>query len=117
MTETLQMLTPKAVAGILGVHQKTDHLWLRNGKLKGVKISYRAWRIPRSALDQFIEQNSNVVPGKDVKEPLREERDSSLPTTVSPEPFEDNHDSPQAKMKHYIRDIMGEQLPEKKQGE
>ena len=52
-----------------------------------------------------------------MKEPLREERDSSLPTTVSPEPFADNHDSPQAKMKHYIRDIMGEQLPEKKQGE
>jgi excisionase family DNA binding protein len=117
MTETLQMLTPKAVAEILGVHPKTVHLWLRNGKLKGVKISYRAWRIPRSALDQFIEQNSNVVPRKDVKEPQGEGRDSSSPTTSSPEPLPDNHDSPQAKMKHYIRDIMGEQLPEKNQSE
>ena len=55
MTETLPMLTPQDVARILGVHQKTVHLWLRNGKLKGIKISYRAWRIPRSALEQFIE--------------------------------------------------------------
>jgi len=117
MTEILQMLTPKAVAEILGVHPKTVHLWLRNGKLKGVKISYRAWRIPRSALDQFIEQNSNVVPRKDVKEPKGESEDSNLPTTISPKSFPDNHDSPQAKMKHYIRDIMGEQLPEKNQSE
>jgi hypothetical protein len=34
MTEILRMLTPKDVAEILGVHQKTVHLWLRNGKLK-----------------------------------------------------------------------------------
>jgi excisionase family DNA binding protein len=113
MTETLQMLTPKDVAGILGVHQKTVHLWLRNGKLKGIKISYRAWRIPRSALDQFIEQNSNVRPQKGTENQWREGITDNLPAPATPESFAGNHDSPQAKMKHYIRDIMGEQSPGK----
>ena len=62
MAENIQMLTPKEVAQILGVHYKTVHIWLREGKLKGIKISYRAWRIPQSALDLVIEQNSNVSP-------------------------------------------------------
>jgi len=118
MTEPLQMLTPKAVAQILGVHPKTVHLWLRNGKLKGIKISYRAWRIPQSALDQFIEQNSNAVPqrGTDNQQEAAGKHDE-LPANAAPGPLSDNYDSPQAKMKHYIRDIMGEQLPEKNQGE
>ncbi len=113
MTETLQMLTPKDVAGILGVHQKTVHLWLRNGKLKGVKISYRAWRIPRSALDQFIEQNSNVMQQKGVVGQPEAGADDILSTDTTPEPSADNHDSPRAKMKHYLQNIMGEQSPEK----
>jgi excisionase family DNA binding protein len=114
MTETLHMLTPKDVAGILGVHQKTVHLWLRTGKLKGVKISYRAWRIPQPALDEFIEQNSNVV----VRRGTEEQKETGITSILSPstpsEPFADNHDSPQIKMKHYLRDIMGEHPPEKK---
>ena len=114
MNDTTQMLTPKIVAGILGVHQKTVHLWLRNGKLKGVKISYRAWRIPRSALDQFIEQNSNVMSQSGTKEEQREGINSSISTNTTSEPFTDNLDSPRQKMKHYIRDIMGEQSPGKK---
>ena len=113
MTETLQMQTPKAVAEILGVHQKTVHLWLRNGKLKGVKISYRAWRIPRSALDQFIEQNSNVMPQRGTENQQGVENNNNLPANALSEPFADNNDSPQAKMKHYIRDILGEQPPGK----
>jgi excisionase family DNA binding protein len=114
MTETLQMLTPKAVAEILGVHQKTVHLWLRNGKLKGVKISYRAWRIPQSALDQFIERNSNVMSQTGTDEQPEIKTGSNLPTDSAPEPLAENHDSPQAKMKHYLRDIMGEQSSGKK---
>jgi len=113
MTETPHMLTPRDVAGILGVHQKTVHLWLRNGKLKGVKISYRAWRIPQSALDQFIEQNSNAKSQRGTEEQQEAGITSSLPDGATPEPFADNHDSPQTKMKHYLRDIMGEQSPEK----
>ena len=113
MTEILQMLTPRDVAGILGVHQKTVHLWLRNGKLQGIKISYRAWRIPRSALDQFIEQKSNVMPQRGMEDLQGKGIPDNLPASTIAEPFTDNHDSPQAKMKHYLRDIMGEQPPGK----
>src|SRR5271157_2680342 len=60
MDDNTQLLTPKQVAEILGIHQKTVHLWLRSGRLTGTKISYRAWRIPRSALNSFIENNSNL---------------------------------------------------------
>jgi excisionase family DNA binding protein len=70
MTVDTQFLNTKEVAEILGVHQKTVHNWLRTGKLAGTKISYRAWRIPRSALEEFVVSNSNVRPnalGKDTK--------------------------------------------------
>ena len=110
MSETLQMLTPKDIAGILGVHQKTVHLWLRNGKLKGVKISYRAWRIPRTALDEFIEQNSNVVPQKGA-----EVAATGVKGNIPEEPVQESpaviHDTPRAKMKQYLQDIMAEQAP------
>jgi excisionase family DNA binding protein len=113
MTETLQMLTPRDVAGILGVHQKTVHLWLRNGKLKGIKISYRAWRIPRSALDQFIDQNSNEMTKKETEGQHNAGVNTSLPVNATPGPSADNDDSPQVKMKQYLQDIMGEQSPDK----
>jgi excisionase family DNA binding protein len=108
MTTDTQFLSTKEVAEILGVHQKTVHHWLRNGRLAGTKISYRAWRIPRAALDEFIARNSNVQP-----------RDAiyGAPATGTqplPENPGDSHSSrspdapPETKMKHYIRDIMGE---------
>jgi excisionase family DNA binding protein len=98
MADNLQMLTPKDIAQILGVHQKTIHLWLRTGKLHGVKISYRAWRIMRADLDLFIEQNSNIVPRKKtVVEKENEENQNA-----------ENNNSKQKMMKHYIKDIMGE---------
>ena len=109
MTTDTQFLTPKEVAVILGVHQKTVHHWLRIGKLAGTKISYRAWRIPRSALEEFVAQNSNVqlkiathaIKGNDTgttkslhsKHPVV----SMVPDTSS-----------DSKMKHYIQEIMGE---------
>ena len=91
MIETLRMLTPKDIAEILGVHPKTVHLWLRGGKLKGVKISYRAWRIPQSAFDQFIEQNSNVKPQQGTEEQQNTGPNSGLQSPdATPEPLADN---------------------------
>jgi len=117
MKEETQMLNPRQVAEILGVHQKTVHLWLRSGRLQGIKISYRAWRIPQSALDSFLANNSNIrsrqqkdtsgsTPGP--KEPAADGKQSTLVT----EHQESAAASPQSRMKHYIRDIMGEQGPE-----
>jgi excisionase family DNA binding protein len=116
MAETPQMLTPKDVAEILGVHQKTVHLWLRAGKLNGIKISYRAWRIPQSALNAFIEQKSNELPQNRAERPkgISEEELASLTTESTGNPLIENHDTPQSKMKHYIRDIMGEGSLEKR---
>jgi len=102
-----QFLNTKEVAEVLGVHQKTVHLWLRAGKLAGTKISYRAWRIPRSALNEFIAKNSNI-PHKDT--PLPEQ--NSLQKTIQTNILESGNTSdnllPGKGMKHYIRDIMGE---------
>ncbi|HVP96685.1 helix-turn-helix domain-containing protein [Methanoregula sp.] len=103
MTADALFLSTKEVAEILGVHQKTVHHWLRTGRLAGTKISYRAWRIPRTALDEFIAKNSNVHPRKASHEEIAADQERP----ESP----DNHASPQdpgARMKHYIRDIMGE---------
>jgi excisionase family DNA binding protein len=109
MDDDTQLLTPQQVAEILGIHQKTVHLWLRSGKLAGTKISYRAWRIPRSALNSFIENNSNLskqspyyATGTESKEKEKEKRIQ-----------ENGSNPPSNKMKYYIRDIMGEKSHEK----
>jgi excisionase family DNA binding protein len=115
MNEDTQMLNPRQVAEILGVHQKTVHLWLRSGKLQGTKISYRAWRIPRSSLDSFIEGNSNTRLGQradpspnDNEKPDIVVQSSKLKNKI-PDESRTGDLSHQSKMKHYIRDIMGEQ--------
>lgn len=118
MKDDPQMLNPRQVAEILGVHQKTVHLWLRSGRLQGVKISYRAWRIPQSALDSFLASNSNIRSRQsqkgsggstpNTKEPAPAGKQSTLVTDQQ----ERTDTSPQSRMKDYIRDIMGEQSPE-----
>jgi len=112
MTETLPMLTPQDVARILGVHQKTVHLWLRNGSLQGIKISYRAWRIPKSALDQFIEQKRNGMPKRSTEAP-NAGIGGTIPDNITPEHSTGNPEVSKVKMKHYLQDIMGEQSPGK----
>src|SRR5208337_298259 len=111
MDNDTQLLTPKQVAEILGIHQKTVHLWLRSGKLTGTKISYRAWRIPRSALNSFIENNSNLskqttYPNNNSSREIAEKGAEGNQQEYGP-----NHSH--NKMKYYIRDIMGEQPHEK----
>jgi excisionase family DNA binding protein len=106
MTTDTQFLTPKEVAEILGVHQKTVHNWLRTGKLTGTKISYRAWRIPRLALENFVAQNSNARLQKTIHSPDDAGPEITNPTdTMRPNVSETSSGS---KMKHYLRDIMGE---------
>ena len=48
------MLTVRQVATKLEVHPETVRTWLREGKLKGIKIGARLWRIPEEALDEFL---------------------------------------------------------------
>ena len=105
------MLTPQDVARILGVHQKTVHLWLRNGSLKGIKISYRAWRIPKSALEEFIEQKRNGMPQRRAEVSSNAGTGGTIPDNVTPDHSTGNPEVSKVKMKHYLRDIMGEQSP------
>jgi|GEM_PF-667618 len=104
-----QMLNPKEVAEILGVHQKTVHLWLRTGKIEGIKISYRAWRIPRTALTEFIER-SKTIPQKSGSGVNKNNTGTSKdPIAIQNTQDSEAKDLPHhTKMKHYIRDIMGE---------
>ena len=112
MSDSILMLTPKDVADMLGVHQKTVHLWLRSGKLHGVKISYRAWRIPKESLDSFIESNSNRVNKQGTNTPIRSDQElKEISQTTLIESQKDEILTSQSKMKYYIRDIMGEQPP------
>ena len=109
MTTDDPFLSTNEVAKILGVHQKTVHHWLRTGRLAGTKISYRAWRIPRSALEDFIEQNSNSHSGNTI--PASHEADKKTLQNKNQGDsglLEPLGTRPGTEMKHYIRDIMGE---------
>ena len=108
MTADTQFLSTKEVAEILGVHQKTVHNWLRTGRLAGTKISYRAWRISRAALDDFITKNSNMQPKNEIARipPMITQHGREQQGENAPAPTSDT--APEGKMKHYIREIMGE---------
>ena len=119
MNEDTPMLNPRQVAEILGVHQKTVHLWLRSGRLQGVKISYRAWRIPQVALDSFLANNSNTrfrqLKREHEKQNSPEDKEAApagKQSTLITDQQDPANVSPQSRMKYYIRDIMGEQPPE-----
>jgi excisionase family DNA binding protein len=115
MADSIQMLTPKEVAERLGVHQKTVHLWLRSGKLQGIKISYRAWRIPKESLDSFIETNSNRTGKPSANAPTSNNQvQKNIHQTILVQNNKDEIITSKSKMKHYIRDIMGEQSQDDK---
>lgn len=116
MAEDTQMLNPRQVAEILGVHQKTVHIWLRSGRLPGIKISYRAWRIPRAALDDFITTNSNTRFSQQKSTVVPHQNSDKIQTTPQEQkpPANNEEVSTHSRMKHYIKDIMGEQIPEEK---
>lgn len=113
MPDETRFLTPNEVASILGVHQKTVHQWLRTGKLEGTKISYRAWRVPQSALDAFVSMNSNKyhvnIPAA---ETIVDKQLKLISQENVPEPSTHPHIPIQSKMRSYIRDIMGEESHE-----
>jgi len=50
----MDLLTVEEAAKTLKIHPVTLRNWLRKGKIRGVKISHRGWRIPESALEEFL---------------------------------------------------------------
>ncbi|MBF7083239.1 helix-turn-helix domain-containing protein [Desulfallas sp. Bu1-1] len=56
---------PQEVVGKLKLNVRTLYKWIREGKLKAVKVG-DVWRIPESALREFIE--GGVEKGEDKAE-------------------------------------------------
>jgi excisionase family DNA binding protein len=48
-------LTVKQAAGLLNLKPETVQKWLRDGKIKGIKLSRKVWRVAETDLDRFIE--------------------------------------------------------------
>jgi excisionase family DNA binding protein len=54
--ETSKLLTVDAVARQLTLHPETVRRWLRDGRLRGIRLGERraGWRIREADLDQFL---------------------------------------------------------------
>ncbi len=59
-----EMLTPDEVAKKLKISRRTVYLWLRQGRLKGVKVG-DLWRIPEDALERFLKKSTEKDGGQD----------------------------------------------------
>lgn len=56
-----EMLTPEEVAQKLKISRRTVYLWLRQKRLKGIKIG-DLWRIPKMEFENFIK--TSIEEGK-----------------------------------------------------
>jgi excisionase family DNA binding protein len=56
--ELEELLLPAEVARILRVTTRTIERYCKQGKLRAVKVG-RRWRIPRSALEDFLRQGGS----------------------------------------------------------
>ena len=59
-----ELLTVDQVAAELQLHPDTIRRFIREGKLKGVRISATVVRVKRSELDKFIQDRSTDQPEK-----------------------------------------------------
>jgi excisionase family DNA binding protein len=53
-----RFLTPEEVAERLVMAPRTVKEWLRQGKLKGIKIAGKTWRIREEDLAAFLQQQA-----------------------------------------------------------
>jgi excisionase family DNA binding protein len=49
-----KLYTPSEVAVMFGVTPYTVRLWIKYEKIRGIKLPNRQWRIPQSALEEFV---------------------------------------------------------------
>ncbi len=50
-----ELLTAEDVAERLNVHPSSVRKWLTTGDLRGVKLAGTRWRVPESALQEFMD--------------------------------------------------------------
>jgi acetyl-CoA synthetase len=53
-SKTQRFFSPRKVAEIYDVEPRTVVRWIRQGKMRGVKVG-RVWRVPEEALDDCIQ--------------------------------------------------------------
>jgi len=70
-----RMIAPQACASELGVSEFTIHRWIREGKIKAVKLSARCTRIDGSSVADYM-MASTFVPGRKEEQPEHLRRDS-----------------------------------------
>ncbi|WML66796.1 MAG: hypothetical protein METHP_00255 [Methanoregula sp. SKADARSKE-2] len=105
--ENSQMLNPKEGPEFRGIRPRTVHFWLRTGKMEGIKIPCRTWRIPRTSHPSFIERNKNIQPDTTAQKHTKQPIVSDSKRDTIPEGDGEQNISPQTRMKPYIRDRMG----------
>ena len=59
MNKIDELLTPKEVSEVLKVNVNTVYIWLREEKIKSVRVG-DLWRVRRSDLDDFINAKQNT---------------------------------------------------------
>ena len=75
-----KLLTTEDVAKILLVKPDTLRKWLRTGKIKGVKIGSRLWRVWKSELKVFLREGEGKwqISERDLEAFLREDEDEGF---------------------------------------
>src|SRR5215216_2947318 len=48
-----KLLTVEQAGALLNVHSETVRQWLRSGRLRGVKLGHRSWRVSEGALREL----------------------------------------------------------------
>lgn len=59
-----KLLTVAQAGNLLNVHGETVRQWLRSGKLRGVKLGPRSWRVPEAALRELTTVNTSPSPAQ-----------------------------------------------------
>ena len=60
LEDNMTLLTAEEVAGILMVGKNRVYELLNQKKIKGMKIGSTNWRIPKLAVYQYIQEQSNL---------------------------------------------------------
>ena len=59
-----RLFDPSEVAAILRLNRYTVMDWLRAGKLRGVKVGSKLWRVKESDLEDFIRLGEQFISDK-----------------------------------------------------
>lgn len=95
-----KLLTSEQVAQILQVHPFTVHKYLKEGKLKGIKLG-RVWRIRESDMEQFLEERFMASPSAQTHS---QKQDEDKPDKTIEPTEEKSTISPKEGTDHYIID-------------